>query len=117
MKNSKYIKVSVSDRLPDESTELYFYCNDGYCNAGDYNKDLNSFTDLDGARYSTEYIDYWLQEVPDYEEEMKKMLERVINAFETDYVVDGEIVDKPYEWLQDVYKETKSLLTKLKTES
>ncbi|MDP9954714.1 putative RND superfamily exporter protein [Epilithonimonas hungarica] len=51
---------------------------------------------------------------PDREEEMIQMLERIIKDFEGDYVLDGEIVDKPYEWIIDRYKEAKSLLQSLK---
>lgn len=42
--------------------------------------------------------------------EMLEMLKSIVNSFETDYVLDGEIVDSPYEWLQDRYKEAKKLI-------
>ena len=74
---TRYKKVQVSERLPKESTELYFYCNDGYCNDGDYNKEFNVFKDVDGTRYGVEYVDHWLEEVPDYEDEILAMLERM----------------------------------------
>lgn len=112
MKNSKYIKVSVKDRHPEKEGDYYVKMR--------HLSDLQLYYYLDplhDREYMNKNVEYWIEEKPDYEDEMKEMLERVINAFETDYVVDGEIVDKPYEWLQDVYKETKSLLTKLKTES
>lgn len=101
---TKFIKVSTADRLPEESTELWFYCNDGYCNAGDYNKEMNRFTDVDGLRYSTEYIDYWLEENPDYEEEMKEVLLQLVGC----HTCGHEIPD----WLND---DAEELLTKLKT--
>lgn len=64
MKNSKYIKVSVSDRLPD--------------NDGDYSTDQGELSFkvktkdwyYAGWRYNHK-VDFWLDEVPDYEEEMK----------------------------------------------
>lgn len=42
--------------------------------------------------------------------ELLSMLESIVQDFESDYVLDGEIVDSPYEWLQDRYKEAKQLI-------
>lgn len=42
--------------------------------------------------------------------ELLSMLESIVQGFESDYVVRGEIVDSPYEWLQDRYKEAKQLI-------
>lgn len=77
--NTKYKKVSVSDRLPDDSTELYFYCNDGYYNAGYYKTEFNAFFDVDGLIFGIKDIYYWLEEVPDHEQEMREMLEKIYN--------------------------------------
>ncbi|MEN5306793.1 hypothetical protein ABE425_04715 [Chryseobacterium cucumeris] len=67
MKNSKYIKVSVSDRTPD--IRDYYDTNVGLILFTPHNK-----------RWETENdsIEYWLHEVPDYEDEMKEMLEEAI---------------------------------------
>lgn len=108
---TKYKKVQVSERLPEDNVDVIMIDEFGVVGEGKRSGDnwWSYGAVLEGS------IEYWLEEVPDMEDEMREMLERIINAFETDYVIDGEIVDKPYEWLQDVYKETKSLLTKLKT--
>lgn len=42
--------------------------------------------------------------------ELLQMLEFIVQGFESDYVLNGEIVDSPYEWLQDRYKEAKQLI-------
>lgn len=42
--------------------------------------------------------------------ELLQMLESIVQDFEGDYVLHGEIVDSPYEWLQDRYKEAKQLI-------
>lgn len=101
MKNSKYIKVSVSERKPevnkcikviDQSDNIY----DGF------------ITDKQVWQVYTQFeygrIEYWLQEVPDYEDEMKEMLEFIYGY--------GEKV----EWSK-VRPKLEELLTKLKTES
>lgn len=103
---TKYIKVSVSDRLP-EKDGVYFSWIDNpnsefHLVPEDYNKicrraengQFNSFYDV------TDY----LIEVPDYEEEMKEMLEFIYGY--------GEKV----EWSK-VRPKLEELLTKLKTES
>jgi hypothetical protein len=51
--------------------------------------------------------------------EMLEMLKSIISDFEGDYVVDEVIVDQPYKWLIDRYKEAKQLIkeaTELKSE-
>lgn len=47
--------------------------------------------------------------------EMLERLKRFVDSFECDYVLDGEIVDDPYEWLIEQYKQTKELITKATT--
>jgi hypothetical protein len=42
--------------------------------------------------------------------EMLEMLKSIISDFEGDYVVDEVIVDQPYKWLIDRYKEAKQLI-------
>lgn len=101
MKNSKYIKVSVSERLPevnkcvkvvDQEDNIY----DGF------------ITDKQVWQVYTQFeygrIEYWLEEKPDYEAEMKEMLEFIYGY--------GEKI----EWSK-VRPQLEELLTKLKTES
>lgn len=42
--------------------------------------------------------------------QMLKMLQSIVDDFEGDYMVNGVIVDNPYEWLIDRYKEAKQLI-------
>ncbi|WP_288435318.1 hypothetical protein [uncultured Chryseobacterium sp.] len=97
---TKYIKVSVSDRLP-ETAGYYFIINRaasiqiGYFNGRSF---AESFIDFD----------YWLEEKPDYEEEMREMLEEVY-----DYAKKWPLDGLPSQ-MEDKIEE---LLTKLKTES
>jgi hypothetical protein len=42
--------------------------------------------------------------------EMLEMLQKIVKDFESDYVLDGVIVDSPYQWLQYRYKEAKKLI-------
>ncbi len=90
--NTKYIKVSVSDRLP-ETAGYYFIINRATGKQTGY---------FNGRTFAESFIDYdyWLQEVPDYEEEMK------------------EFIEEHYQYLNlDQQIKAKTLLTKLKTES
>lgn len=94
---TKYNKVSVSARLPD--------------NDGDYFTDQGnlSFKVKTKDWYYAEWrhnhkVEFWLQEVTDYEDEMKEMLEFIYGY--------GEKV----EWSK-VRPKLEELLTKLKTES
>lgn len=66
---TKYIKVAVSDRLPEESD--YFNTDDGWVQFNKYDKKFW----LEGV-YEV-HPQYWLEEIPDYEEEMREMLEKV----------------------------------------
>lgn len=102
MKNSKYIKVSVSEKLPEkEGTYICIFSNN-IARSIQYYEEYSfadEFTDCSG-------ITHWLKEVPDYEEEMKEMLQEVINeSDEYNYVS------------SDLYFKIEELLTKLKTES
>jgi hypothetical protein len=79
MEKTKYIKVAVSDRLPekskcvkviDQSDNIY----DGF------------ITDKDVWQVYTQFeygnIEYWLEEVPDHEEEMREILQYMLeNGF------------------------------------
>ena len=45
--------------------------------------------------------------------EMLEMLESIAQSFESDYVMlDGKIVDNPYEWLKEDYLKAKQLIKK-----
>lgn len=63
MKNSKYIKVSISERLPDDNVDVIMIDEFGVVGEGKRSGDnwWSYGAVLEGS------IEYWLQEVPDYE--------------------------------------------------
>ena len=106
MKNTKYIKVSTADRLPevnkcvkviDQEDNIY----DGF------------ITDKQVWQVYTQFeygrIEYWLQEKPDYEEEMKEMLEELNNSIDEQDTGIGISSD-----LNDAWVKIQNLLTKIK---
>ncbi len=101
MKNSKYIKVSVSERKPETAGNY----NTEY-GLKSYSKAMQLFIDDNGEEI---YPEYWLQEVPDYEDEMKEMLAKCMLEFGRFKAEFGQG--------SKLELEIKSLLTKLKTES
>lgn len=107
MKNSKYIKVSVSERLPEKEGKYLIY-HKGFRTTLQSHFDPDDQESID---YYNNNIEYWLQEVPDYEDEMKEMLEECVlqlehlNSF------------KERGTTNSVLSRLETLLTKLKTES
>ena len=102
MKNSKYIEVSVSDRLPDKEGTYICIFSSGEAMSIPYWKEYSfalEFTDCSG-------ITHWLEEVLDYEEEMKEVLLQFVGCHTCGHAIP--------DWLNDKAEE---LLTKLKTES
>lgn len=100
---TKYIKVSISERLPevnkcvkvvDQEDNIY----DGF------------ITDKQVWQVYTQFeygrIDYWLEEKPDYEDEMKEVLLQLVGCHTCGHTIP--------DWLNDKAEE---LLTKIKTES
>ncbi len=104
MKNSKYIKVSVSDRLPDKYGKTGVIDNKGEFKTTEFLGTTNE--EIFRVKY-----DYWLEEKPDYEDEMKEMLEECVlqlehlNSF------------KERGTTNSVLSRLETLITKLKTES
>lgn len=111
MKNSKYIKVSVSERLPRKvrTDVIVLWTNE-------------EETISAGSGFFTEkgywwvydsgcsVPEYWLEEKPDYEDEMKEMLEEC--------QLQLEHLNKPSRGTTNsVLSRLETLLTKLKTES
>lgn len=98
MKNSKYIKVSVSDVLPDDNVDVIMIDEFGVVGEGKRSGDnwWSYGAVLEGS------IEYWLEEVPDYEEEMKEMLKHVLSLAQCGNIVEAYKIEE--------------LLTKLKTE-
>ncbi|WP_312306495.1 hypothetical protein [Chryseobacterium sp.] len=112
MKNSKYIKVAVSERLPEKEGKYLIY-HKGFRTTlqSHFNPDYQESID-----YYKENIEYWLKEVPDYEDEMKRIIENFMkNKIEMLKALDfANNLAEDYEWL---FEDAEELLTKLKTES
>lgn len=113
MKNTKYIKVSASEKLPDKEGRYFLWVDNPNARnlnskklSAEYNMERHFFKN---GEFKTFYdTTHYLEEKPDYEDEMKEMIDELIlelNPATTcgDY---QEVIDK-----------AKSLLTKLKTES
>ncbi|WP_126654092.1 hypothetical protein [Chryseobacterium aureum] len=105
---TKYIKVSVSDRLPETAGNYYIINSIG-------TKQIEYFN---GRRLTESFIEpeYWLQEVPDYEDEMKEMLDELIHV-KDDILQALDHANNSAEDYQYLFDKAKSILTKLKTES
>ncbi|NML70004.1 hypothetical protein HHL23_09345 [Chryseobacterium sp. RP-3-3] len=73
MSKTKYIKVAVSERLPDKTNE--YFTDKGKAIFGSVMKNWHVDELL-------AYPNYWLCEVPDREQEMKEMLERCQKSLE-----------------------------------
>ncbi|MGG7470798.1 hypothetical protein ACVVIH_20600 [Chryseobacterium arthrosphaerae] len=68
---TKYIKVSVSDRVPEKSGFYYTFSTSGI-------KETVWFINDSFSYVSPSFTpQYWLDEVPDYEEETYRMLDRI----------------------------------------
>lgn len=93
MKNSKYIKVSVSERIPEKEGDYFCVIANG--------PSIMTCRSMYFERFTG--ITHWLEEKPDYEDEMKEMLEKVCTEL---YKTDNSLAT-----------EVKSLLTKLKINS
>lgn len=106
---TKFIKISVSERLPKELESVFtLHDKDNWLSSGYVDLSNTWFDDSDDEVEI--FPTHWLEEVEDKAPELLSMLESIVQGFESDYVVDGEIVDSPYEWLQDRYKEAKALI-------
>lgn len=73
--NTKYKKVATSDRLPNETD--YFITENGELQ---FNIHDQKFW-LEGTHEMHPY--WWLEEVPDYEDEMREMLEDLVKSFDS----------------------------------
>ncbi|MCQ9638631.1 hypothetical protein MP478_04450 [Chryseobacterium sp. WG14] len=98
---TKYIKIAVSDRLPEKGGFYYTYTESGLKIAdwfyeGKFNYVSPSY-----------YPEYWLEEVPDHEDEMREMLEEC--------KLQLEYLNKPERGTaNNVLSRLNTLLTKLK---
>lgn len=106
---TKYIRVKASERLPRlvRTDVIVLWKNEEET----YSAGTGFFTE---KGYWWVYDsgcsvpEYWLEEVPDYEDEMREMLEELL--------YDLENKEDPWRTVEN-HEKIKSLLTKLKTES
>lgn len=113
MKNSKYIKVSVSEKLPDKEGRYFLWVDNPNARnlnsqklSAEYNMERHFFKN---GEFKTFYdTTHYLEEKPDYEDEMKEMLEEVY-----DYAKKWPLDGLPSQMEDKI----EYLLTKLKTES
>lgn len=74
MSKTKYIKVPVSERMPDKKQHVKVIDESDNVYEGFITDDAiwQVYTQFDYGR-----IEYWLEEVPDREDEMREMLSRI----------------------------------------
>lgn len=94
---TKYIKVSVSDRLPEE-TETYMTSHGWF--TYDHGKFYNDEDE------EVPYVNYWLEEIPDREEEMRLLLKE-----SKEKLMDIDWAKYPH--CQNTYEKIDSLLQEL----
>ena len=70
MSNTKYKRVDIKERTPEY--EGYYYTSHG---GYDWNIKEQYFQNDEGE--NLDYINYWLEEVPDRESELIEMLDRI----------------------------------------
>lgn len=77
---TKYVKVPVSERLPEK---------EGYCSVifkdSDTIRDYYHAKNVLSENFWKIHIEFWLEEVPDYSDEMLSMLENCRNALKITY--------------------------------
>lgn len=102
MSKTKYIKVAVSERLP-VTAGYYFIVNRATGKQSGY---------FNGRTFSESFIDpeYWLEEVPDREQEMKEMLKELVHQIET--FTKGNIGEQDY--FNSSVTQAKELLNSIK---
>lgn len=101
---TKFTKVAVEERLPEEiDTNTVFLTKEGNVRIFYNKKYLKDYE----PNYEEDEAEYFLEEIPDREEEMIEMLEKLISAFEGDEL-------ESYQ--QSRINDAKSLLQSLKQE-
>ncbi|TQM18304.1 hypothetical protein [Chryseobacterium aquifrigidense] len=105
MQKTKYVEVKPSERLPAEKGEYIAVIDPESNFASFYSFDPEDPADVEWWKETPEY---WLEERPDYEDEMKKALEETKDSL---YNYAGSMDQI------ELVEKIESLLTKLKTES
>lgn len=104
MNKTKYRKVEVSERLPQVEKWFHVIGEDGNVDLCPFRFNEFFATDTIGQRE----VKYWLEEIPDREEEMIEMLKLALNRLEN--TTEYEVVD----FYKEDCEKIKSLLQSLK---
>lgn len=104
MSKTKFTKVAVSERLPKDFSKILI----NYKGSDDLQM-YDYFDNLHEQDFFEENINFWFEESPDREEEMREMLERVFNLCD-------KLQFPTEKQLSDLKTEIKSLLQSLKQE-
>lgn len=109
MQKTKYVEVKPSDRLPAEKGEYIVVIDPETNFAGFFSFDPEDPADVEWWKETPEY---WLQEVPDYEDEMKEMLDKAVQ-----YLSECDWHPSYVETYSNFVMNANEFLTKHKTES
>lgn len=112
MWKTKLIEVKASEKLPPEKGEYLAVIDEELSFAAIFPFDPGDEEDVHWWKKS---VDYWLEEVPDHEDEMREMLEKCYKEL----LISAEKGNYPESFLQENggegLIEISNLLTKLKT--
>ena len=107
MWKTKLIEVKASEKLPPEKGEYLAVIDEELSFAAIFPFDPGDEEDVYWWKTS---VDYWLERVPDHEEDMREMLERLTNHYED--VLKGDFSNFS---LRSDIDSARELLAKLKT--
>lgn len=96
---TKYVKIAVADRLPEEGGTF-----DSNLGEVFYNKFRERFEH--NEKGIDLFPDYWLEEVPDHEEEMLEEIKKLVKALKvvSPYRVSGKLTDHAEQLIKEVTK-------------
>ncbi|MCT4156965.1 hypothetical protein HZP35_18745 [Elizabethkingia anophelis] len=101
---TKYVKVPVSERLPEKSG-FYYIKHNNYPDLEQY----DFFDDLHDGEYFETEVEWWLEEKEDHSEEMFSVLSGLIND------ISNLLNENDIEWQECGYfEEAKKLINKIK---
>lgn len=85
---TKYVKIPVSERLPEKSGKYLVY-HKGFMT---YLQSNFSSSDPEKAEYYKENIEWWLEEKEDHSEEMLSLLQRILDLNVLPAEIDDEVI-------------------------
>lgn len=109
MKTTKFIKVSTADRLPEENIPVILIDRFNNSFEGHISGSKKWIIYTDGE---FDKVEFWLEEKPDYEEEMREMLEKIVSHFEDtaeEYGLESNEKRSAIERAKKLIKEAKEL--------